>query len=399
MNYSSQPHALLCWEYGAGLGHVAALRTIARALKRLGWMTTLVNPSTVSVAPDDCFDDILTIPAANQLLTHTIADPDTPIASYNHAVWNFGFHSTKFVFTRLQLWNALFARIKPDLVIADFAPCALMAARGDFPTIALGNGYTLPPVNIKRYPRFFDIEDGFDGAEMLGSVNSALRLCGKTELDFLPEIFRADYQACRTFENTDPFQKVRSPPASGPLLPAIVVRAPVKPARRVFVYLTHCKPGILRHVVDAVSRMDIPVDIYALQNEQIEQKPDGDNEVIHFGNPISLERIISDYSLVIHLGGHSLALELVVSGVPQLLLPVDIEKVLLGNNLDRAGLAAVHRVDIDLDSVVLDAAIKNALEDAGLKKRVRVFADQYPAELQLRPLDDLIDVCVRLVQP
>ena len=60
-------HALFCWEYGAGMGHIGSHKMIARRLKANGWTTSLINPSNVELTADAAFDSILTLPQAKQL--------------------------------------------------------------------------------------------------------------------------------------------------------------------------------------------------------------------------------------------------------------------------------------------------------------------------------------------
>src|SRR5260370_29349200 len=49
-------------------------------------------------------------------------------------------------------WDHHFTRIRPDLVIADLAPAAGLAARGRGPVMLVGNGYTLPPARMQNFP-------------------------------------------------------------------------------------------------------------------------------------------------------------------------------------------------------------------------------------------------------
>lgn len=49
-------------------------------------------------------------------------------------------------------WRQTINRIRPDLVIADFAPILRLAIGDDVPSVVVGNGYTIPPKG-KLLPR------------------------------------------------------------------------------------------------------------------------------------------------------------------------------------------------------------------------------------------------------
>jgi len=89
-------HAVLCWEYGAGLGHISKLKILAERLKAEGWRTTLVNPSHVKNQPDPVFDTILAMPYARQLNQFDFKQ-QVLIGSHKRVVKSFGYESDKFV--------------------------------------------------------------------------------------------------------------------------------------------------------------------------------------------------------------------------------------------------------------------------------------------------------------
>ena len=52
---------------------------------------------------------------------------------------------------RLRVWRKIIDDERPDLIIADYAPGLGLAAFGTVPLIAIGNGYTLPPVELTPF--------------------------------------------------------------------------------------------------------------------------------------------------------------------------------------------------------------------------------------------------------
>ena len=388
-------HALFCWEYGAGMGHIGSLRIIAKRLKANGWTTTLVNPSHVNLTVEPAFDTILTLPQAKQLNEFDFTKP-TNIRSQNRVVKSFGYGSDKFVFGRLKLWSRLYDVTDPTLVVADYAPAALMAARGRFPTIAAGNGFTLPPANLKSYPPFFRAKDPTDATQLLGSINRALRLARMPTLGYLPAMFQADFSACKTLEIADVYRRVRKDPAIGLLCDHPIARADVSGKQEIFVYLTACRPAYRRLLFQALVEVNQPTRVYSLQIDAEDADLVSGSNVRFVKEPVPLNTIIKDSRFVIHLGSHRLALELLVAGMPSLNLTIDIEKVVNGSLLKQAGLISMKNMPQikSVDSLV--ETIQSALGDSGLVQNVTEFANNLPADTCERALNTIHAAANRL---
>ena len=388
-------HALFCWEYGAGMGHIGSHKMIARRLKANGWTTSLINPSNVELTADAAFDSILTLPQAKQLNEFDFTEL-SKIRSQNRVVTSFGYGSDKFVFGRLKLWSRLYDMTDPTLVVADYAPAALMAARGRFPTIAVGNGFTLPPANLTSYPSFFRAKDPTDATQLLDNVNSALRLARMPTLRYLPEMFHADFSACTTLEIADVYRRVRKDPVISLLCDQPIARADVSGKHEIFVYLTHCRWPMRRLVIEALVKVNQPTKVFSLQyGADDAELVSGSN--IHFvKEPVPLNTIIKDSRFVIHLGSHSLALQLLVAGMPSLNLTIDIEKVVNGSVLKQAGLISMTSLPQikSVDSLV--ETIQSALGDSGLVQNVTEFADNLPADTCERALNTIHAAANRL---
>src|SRR5690606_4495882 len=73
-------------------------------------------------------------------------------ASYADVLAMFGYASREGLGALVAAWDNLFAAFMPDLVVADHAPTALVAAAGAIPAVAIGNGFTLPPADLAEFP-------------------------------------------------------------------------------------------------------------------------------------------------------------------------------------------------------------------------------------------------------
>ena len=135
-----------------------------------------------------------------------------------------------------------------------------------------------------------------------------------------------------------------------------------------------------RLVIEALVKVNQPTKVFSLQyGADDAELVSGSN--IHFvKEPVPLNTIIKDSRFVIHLGSHSLALQLLVAGMPSLNLTIDIEKVVNGSVLKQAGLISMTSLPQikSVDSLV--ETIQSALGDSGLVQNVTEFADNLPAD-------------------
>ena len=388
--------ALLCWEYGHGLGHISALRIVARKLKLLGWHVCLIHPSNINVAADSCFDEVESLPHIGQLT----ANQKNALsgASFDNVIYHMGLGSPKFLFTRLKLWQVALDRIKPDVVIADFAPCALIAARDTLPSIAMGNGYTLPAVGMTHYPRYQNVKRNVDGAALLVGINRGLELAGFSQIEHVPEVFRADVQACATFGFLDPFRAVRSEPLIKPIYKNKVTTRSKTEGSEVFAYFTDCTPQVLSLTLQGLIKSKESCFGYALDAKDEHFALVEGTNVELAKQPFKLSEVLDRSKLVVHTGGHGLMTEMLAAGVPQTVLTIDIEKRLHAQALIEKGFGtwvAVTNLP-PVDEVA--SGISEAANDSEMPRRVLEFAQSLPTNILDVAIDKICDCANELAR-
>src|SRR5690606_14584547 len=107
-----------------------------------------------------------------------------------------------------------------SLVVADFAPCALLAARGlGIASIAVGTGYSVPPPGMASFPVLlprYSIRI-YDEAEIVELVNPVVAEFGVPRLERLPEVYASSDQFAFTLDILDPYSATRSQPLLPPV--------------------------------------------------------------------------------------------------------------------------------------------------------------------------------------
>lgn len=192
--------ALLCCETGHGSGHVTTLATVARALGP-GYVCQAIIPELDRA---DVLSPVCTRVDRGAVLARL---PERPAAgAFNWAVWldNRGYGAPEILKAQFDWWALALRTIKPDLVVADYAPTALLAARAlDIPTVAVGAAFGLPPATLPHFPAILSPDQAAllapipeDTAPSEGAicecVNATLGPLGVPPLARLPEVYAAD---------------------------------------------------------------------------------------------------------------------------------------------------------------------------------------------------------------
>jgi hypothetical protein len=153
--------ALLANEVGRGFGHVKRLASLALRLRLMGWRVVLATFRLSFVDRNAApFDDVVPAPGwpglQQETWFHSGLDKAQPANSFAPVIAQLGMADSSVIANITQAWESLFRFISPAVVIGDFAPGAMLAASGRFPTFAVGTGFTVPAIKDGRFVLFRD---------------------------------------------------------------------------------------------------------------------------------------------------------------------------------------------------------------------------------------------------
>jgi hypothetical protein len=135
--------ALIAWELGGGLGHLVQLAPLARGLARRG------HGVFAAVRHLGRAGEVLGPGAGLLAAPWGVAPPGRyvrPPLSYAQLLHNVGWFDERELRGLCAAWRSLFALVRPDVVVFDHAPTALLAARGmGFGKVVIGSGFCVPP--------------------------------------------------------------------------------------------------------------------------------------------------------------------------------------------------------------------------------------------------------------
>lgn len=362
-------HAILCCESGAGRAHLTALSIAAQALQPGTRCTALLGrrkheaiiaPWCRSVHPAPAMRRVATTaPDAARLL---------PFASWLCAR---GFRDPETLERRFRWWQEAFWTLRPTLVVADFAPTALMAARSlDLPAVALGPSFALPPEGAAATT---DPDDPHDRATC-ALINRTLGPLGARPIDRMEAVFDCARRYPRGLHIWDPFHPRPRWPAISPL-PALPPRAgPLHGLGRdrVFAYLSTSELNETA-ILEAFARLARPTRLVAPGiTPEARARLEANPALVLERAPLGHAEIAACARIIVCAGQSGISSLAVLTGVPMLALPMHQEQA---NNArgaaqldsvrwrDRPGRSA-EAILADIDALWLDPDAQTAARAA-----------------------------------
>jgi hypothetical protein len=358
------------------------------------------------------------------------AQPGFVASSYAQVLQQAGYANPAALHTLLSDWLARFEAVWPDLVVADFAPTAMLAARtAGLPVVALGNGYTLPP---RRTPLPFmrpwaqtmgaqtmgaqtmgaqtmgaqtmgllPLGAKPSGAQQLGSepsgvtlavpesdhvaseaavlaeINAALAIRGASPLPALEALFEAQATFLCSFAELDHYEDRGQADYYGAIYDDQTGQPPVWPTgagERVFGYLNarHRPPAPL---IEALDKLGLPSVLHVTGLSSSTDAADLSRPSVRVtSSPVQVAAALAGCDIVVCQGIGTIAAALVASR-PVLVLPAYVEQMMTLHRVLRQGYG--HGVQVKADADAISAALRRLLDDAGCRRNVANFARSY----------------------
>ena len=390
------------WELGGELGHSMACNSLARAMRarghHIGFMFRELHG--LSHLPSLEAHDVFQAPVS---VSEGHGQP-VP-ASFADILIGSGYDRPQHLAGLLAGWFALLGRWKPDLLVADFAPTALLAARVmGLRCVAYSNGFSVPP-RLTPLPAFrFDepidprkVEQADTRA--LATVNGALARFGVAPLERLAQQFETDEDFLATFPELDSYAGRPTSGYWGPRVSfdsGIEVKWPAGDGKRIAVYIKQSSK-LIDALIDtlAAGPHRVAAFIPDLNAERVARLR-SDKRIVS-ERPIRLGPLLGECDLLISHGGNICPGSL-MSGVPQLVLPTQYEQYLTAHRIAQLGAGAWIGPEASPDTIA--QMLSRVLNDPMVKDAARSYAARYasysPAEQQRRILVRIDEI---LAQP
>ncbi|SEQ08453.1 UDP:flavonoid glycosyltransferase YjiC, YdhE family [Faunimonas pinastri] len=366
---------LLAYEFGAGLGHLNRLSAVAARLRGSHRLVFALPDMSLAAGLRRDFGDDAEIREgvhwppptdanARKIPTHTFAD----------VIRLFGFDDVERLVGNAERWLTLLAEVKPDLIVADFAPTLRLASGGRIPTIIVGNGYTVPP-GSQPLPRLRPWETvipplsrAHEG-RLLGGVNEARARLKGAAVDHFADLFQGEETFVCTIAEFDPYGDRRQAPVLWPFnIPAVESGGPLSERQgpAAFAYFQRNHPA-LGQVMASLSALGRRSEIYVQGADPVEMAKGAGRSVGIHRRPADFGKVLPSSGVLIHHAGLGTASAGLMAGIPQIVLPVNLEHTLTARGLALFGVATHLPLPPQLDAPKLTSAFARALEDGQMQ--------------------------------
>lgn len=384
---------LLAAEFVRGSATLTRLLPLAVALADRGHDVSLAVPKEASGAISATRFVVIDAP-------HYTVPPPPGFAALSYAdlLMHGGYAEPGALRPLMAGWRAILDQAAPALLIADFAPTAMLAGRlGALPMAAIGDGFSLPP-RLAPLPDLrpwaASTTEAIDSVEgrVLAVINACLGRTQAPEMRHLRELFdKASIFLC-TFPELDHYPHRTGEAWFGEILPPAfgsVTLWPVGEGERVYVELDPRSP-VLPRVIDSLDRLGLTAlvqgaDMPVRQADALERRRIGVAATVNRASLLATCDVAICQS-------HEVAAQALLAGKPLLMFPVFVEQMMTLHRVASQGLG--HGMEPGADTAAVGAAIRRLIDDRACRLRAANFArsyDGYQSSLAVDAIADEID--------
>lgn len=334
---------LFTWELGGHLGHLGRHLPIARLLRLRGHEIMFAIRSQTGLA------ELLDAEDFRHVIAPKCFDSGAALrelVNYADILMVNGFGSTEQLSGLIDGWSAIFMEFRPDVVVSQFAPSSILAAKlARIRVLRVDCGFGCPPGDIP-FPVFrpwLNVRrDVLLAREVfvLGHINSICAERCHPQFESVQEVFRGDADLLLTVPELDHFPARTGARYAGPIFDlggGVHADWPDGHGPRIFVYLRPFNglPAIL-DTLAAHGDCSVIAVLPGFRDESCFAPAAPSLQI--FSAPVCLARLLPRTDLVISNAGHGLASACLITGVPMLSVPQVAEQLLTVFNLERLGI-------------------------------------------------------------
>lgn len=371
---------LAATELGGNWGHLLRIRPLLETLRRRGHDCALATSEPAAAARMFAGEqvEIFACPSLNR--THPVP-AGLRFKHYVQILEHCAFGSDGVLESNLRQWAALIRRVRPDVMLAEFSPMALLVAHlCRIPVVQVPIGWEAPPAG-----EVLPMIPPWQGEDPTPYVDQEARLLARLNrqcvahrvppFDRVSDLYAIGTQMLCTWPETDHFAPRRHARYIGPIFSAdrgcdTGWAAMPGTRTRVFAYLAADRRNV--ELLDALCQADVDaVAVLPGISADAAQRLRALGVRV-FDSAVRLDSAIDHARLVISNGGHGLVGASLRAGVPMLMLPRSAEQAMLVDRLVGFGLA--HKFGAP-DQFGVD--IEHALADGNCQAAARAMADRY----------------------
>jgi UDP:flavonoid glycosyltransferase YjiC (YdhE family) len=370
---------LIAWELGEAFGHLARCLRLAQGLVARGYAVTLALKDVRLPAGQAPASGITVLPAP---LTPQMGAGGSPPVNYADVLRDSGFADARDVAARMNAWRGVFSLARPDVLVADHAPTALLAARlANIPHLSIGNGFAIPPA-VAPWPSIRPWETVSDQALIAAEtrldqvLDAAQKVLGHTRTVRVRDLF-GEHDILDTFAELDHYGARPDGRYVGPIvsvLQALRVAWRSKEGSRVLAYLRPAVPGFAA-ILQALARLDAEVLCVAPGMSPDAAKRYATRRLRIALAPVDLPPLLEHADLAVSYGNTGFSTQALLAGVPLAIRPRHVEQALFAHRVEALGAGKLLGGRIDTDSVT--ASLQELLGNPAYRQAARAFRSRH----------------------
>lgn len=370
---------LIAWELGEAFGHLARCLRLAEGLVARGHGVTLALKDVRLPAGQGPTPGITVLPAP---LTPQAGAGRSPPVNNADVLRVSGFADARDVAARLNAWQGIFALARPDVLVADHAPTALLAAcLAEIPHLAIGNGFTIPPA-VSPWPSIRPWEAMSDQALTAAEVRldrvtaAAQKALGHTRVVRVRDLF-GEHDILDTFAELDHYGARPDGRYVGPIVSipqALRVAWQSREGCRVLSYLRPAVPGF-QAILQALAGLDAEVLCVAPGMNPEAAKRCATRRLRIALASVDLPPLLAHADLAVGYGNSGFSTQALLAGVPLAMRPRHVEQALFAHRVETLGAGKLLGGRIDADSVT--TSLQELLGNPAYRQAARAFRDRH----------------------
>ena len=303
----------------------------------------------------------------------------------------------------VKAWRQVFRWAAPEAVVFEYAPTALLAARGlQMLRVMFGVGFSSPP-RAHPLPSFRPWEEvpvqRLESSEslVLDCINWVLAKLDEPGLDALHELFDVDDDFLCTFPELDHYGPRAAAQYCGPIFPADNGSTPTWPnvgKKKIYVYI---RPGMRSfiHLAKALNALPYSV-LWIAPGVDTSLMRRFESPTLKFmREPVQLSAAFTQADAAVLYGSHGMTSAALLVGIPLVLCPNHVEQMLISRNVARLGACVL--IPSVAKAGQVHVALRTVSDDPRYKQRASAFASKYqpfdPQQAIARVAARIVDLC------
>ncbi|MBX3650373.1 MAG: hypothetical protein KF771_03225 [Burkholderiales bacterium] len=373
---------LLAWELGTGFGHLGPFLGLVPRLLERGHVLHVAAREISGAA--QALGDLRVALHQAPLCLNTYGGLQAPPLNYSEILMRYGYLEPPMLGAMLRAWRSLIRSTGADLVIADHAPTALLAARGlGIARAVIGSPFNVPPAvtpspNMRSWAAVPPARLADSDRRVLAVINSQLPAAG--HLAAIHGIFDGAARFFSGVPELDPYGARDPADYLGLQSLSTGQAAPQWPAGEgvpVFAYL-HADYAHVERALQALAASPARVLAHVLGGSAALAQRHAGPRLQFAPGLLDFRRVTAGCALCVCHGNVGTTLGMLHAGRPVLVLPKHLEHFLLGRALEHLGAGRVVNPDDPAPDIA--GALAAMLGDPAYGRSARALAERHGAQ-------------------